>query len=45
MHIHVSALEALVFTAYLVIIMFLLRSLAVMNSDNTLGKALNFIIG
>jgi hypothetical protein len=43
MHIHLSALDALIFTLYLLIVGFLLRTIAGRNSDNALGKALAFI--
>lgn len=45
MHVHVSALDALVNAAYLVITLFLLRLIAIKFSDSPLGQALSFIIG
>jgi len=43
LHVHVSALGALIFTAYLLIIGFLLRSAAIVLADKPLGKAISFI--
>ncbi len=43
MHVHVSALHALVFLAYLLILGFLLRTAAAAWSDKPIGKALAFV--
>lgn len=44
MHVHVSALDALVVGAYLVIWLYVLRLIAIRYSDSSLGKALSFIV-
>lgn len=43
MHIHVSALDALIVWAYVLIGMFLLRLATVKLADTNIGKALSFI--
>lgn len=43
MHVHVGALQAVVFLAYLLIIGFLLRTAAAVWKDRPIGKALAFI--
>lgn len=43
MHIHVSALDALIVWAYMIIGLFLMRLATVRFSDSSLGKALSFI--
>ena len=43
MHIHLSALDALVFTGYLLVVGFILRYLSTRYSQSSFGKALAFI--
>lgn len=42
-HVHVGAVEALVFLAYLLILGFIIRSIQIRYSDTALGQALAFI--
>jgi hypothetical protein len=43
-HVHVNAAEFLFFTAQLLLATYLLRALAVWQSDNAFGQALSFMV-
>lgn len=45
MHLHASALDAVVFAAYLLIIMAALRTLAAKIPDSAFGQGLAYILG
>jgi len=44
MHVHASALDALIITAYLLIALFVLRWIAAKTSERPIGKALAAIV-
>lgn len=44
MHLHASAIDFLVFTAYLIIASFILRQIANRYSDSAIGKAISVLV-